>query len=125
MDRQAAPYHFIPVDPQLAVHDVPSAHDTLDLSDPRWTGELRCTLTALTPLLAANDQYSVAVASAAVRDRLRELVEGRLPRGVAVDEEKFARKAILEPLALPGDDLEIPGAVLISGTQIKGMIRQS
>ena len=40
MERQPAPYHFMPIDPQMAVHDEPSGHDAIDLLDQRWTGEL-------------------------------------------------------------------------------------
>src|SRR5437588_804442 len=50
--RRAAPYHFVPVSGAAALTAGPVFHDKLDLAQYA-TGELRCTLTALTPLLAA------------------------------------------------------------------------
>jgi len=74
--RQDAPYHFVPVVPAAAVDDQPIYHDTLDLAE-RWTGELHCTLTVQTPLLAANDQYAWPKARNDLRDAFEALATGR------------------------------------------------
>jgi CRISPR-associated protein (TIGR03986 family) len=136
-ERESPPYHFVPVDGSVSIAAAPQYHDRSDL-DRLWSGELRCTLTALTPLLAANDQYQRAldatpqrrnepqlVARREVAAALKELVRTRLRLGPgAPDPPIDADKHILEPLALPGNG-GVPGPVLISGAAIKGPLRQA
>lgn len=127
---KAAPYHFVPTRPELAVTDQPVLHDKADLADLKgtWTGELRCTLRALTPLLAANDQYTYAQASELMQRAIDDMVAQRL-QGCAPGATGFVspKKRIVEPLALPGPEErpDIPGPILIAGASLKGMIRQS
>src|SRR5947209_4801684 len=97
---KAAPYHFIPVLPDRAVTDEPCFHDVLDL-EHRWTGELHCTLMALTPLLPANAQYSFAQASTALQQEIGRVVSERLQWAEPdVSRSVDGEKKILEPLAL-------------------------
>jgi hypothetical protein len=120
--REPAPYHFVPVEPQDAPDDAPVFHDRLDLGE-KWTGELLCTLTALTPLLAANDQYSWKDARQTLRDEFDKLLRGHFPAGppTPVPEEKKFREPLTDtPAGAAG-----PGAVLIPGAAIKGMLRHS
>jgi len=80
-----------------------------------FSGELRCTLTAWTPLLAANEQYDVQdVVGAKKHGNDVELPDSwKIP--VFVKEGK----KVLEPLRARD------GRVLISGSALKGMLRQS
>lgn len=123
MTRRAAPYHFVPADPELAITDAPVFHDTQRTEEDFWSGELHCTLTALTPLLCANDQYAFGELPAEPRARLEDY------RKKFSQERIDSRKHILEPLTLPldaaGENADLPGPVLIPGTAIKGPIRQS
>lgn len=116
-----APYHFVPVQAAAAVTGEPGYHHRLDLTG-LWHGELLCTLTALTPLLAANDQYSWEEATSDVRRPFEQLLRERFrgnPPGSIANEKKF-----LEPLA-DGRRGAGLGPVLIAGAAVKGMIRQS
>lgn len=119
---RAAPYHFVPVEPDSAVLGEPGLHDTLDL-DQHWSGELHCTLTALTPLLAANDQYSWEQARPELKAQYERMLHqrfgGAVPGGVA-DGKKF-----LEPLTDTAEGAAEPGPVLIGGAALKGLIRHS
>lgn len=132
----AAPYHFVPLDASLAIMDKPVFHDRLDL-EQGFTGELHCTLEALTPLLAANYQYRFrakeepeapedkSAASQAVQDAYHGLVRERHSAWNEQNEPVKDDKSILEPLMMPGSDRSRPGPVLISGAALKGMFRQS
>jgi CRISPR-associated protein (TIGR03986 family) len=113
----SAPYHFVPVDADLhaAGSDLPVWHDRLDPAES-WTGQLGFTLTTLTPLLAANEQYEWQSAT----DEVKAAGSGLLAADKHFDEDK----TILEPLLQPVDGDE-PGATLIPGSALKGMIRQS
>lgn len=133
-----APYHFVPIKPPVTLLDKPVYHDRLELGD-HYTGELRCTLRALTPLLAGNYQFDLGgpedpgansergiVASEEVREAARKLVEkrfqGKVPQQLSSD------KKVIEPLIVPRQKEEHfsqPGPVLIPGSQLKGMVRQS
>ena len=116
--RQPAPYHFVPIEPSVAVTDAPVFHDTLDLANA-WTGELDCTLTALTPLLVANEQYPATMAKPELAERLRRLLRGRTkPFDKEID---LTKKKILEPLTLPAANGV--GPVLLPGSGLKGMLR--
>ncbi len=109
------PYHFVPPYLQHAVIDKPVFHDGRPTKEVRYSGELHCTLTALTPLLAANDQYSVDTVQDAIKHG--EFVE--LPNDWQVPCRVKADKKVLEPLRL--DD----GRVVINGAALKGMLRHS
>ncbi len=122
LQREPAPYHFVPIEPASAVEDGPVWHDRLDL-DTLWSGELHCTLTALTPLLAANDQYELAQARPELHQAFETLARqrfGSVPLPPIKEEKK-----ILEPLADSKTGSTEPGAVLIAGAALKGMIRHA
>ncbi|HRF06888.1 MAG: CRISPR-associated protein [Candidatus Accumulibacter phosphatis] len=99
------PYCFVPVNVQHAATDKPVWHDGNGGGD-LLSGELLCTLTALTPLLPGNDRYDVADADS---KKLEEWRFTDLPGG----------KKIAEPLRLND------GRVVIPGSALKGMLRHS
>ncbi|EGV32668.1 CRISPR system related protein, RAMP superfamily [Thiorhodococcus drewsii AZ1] len=99
------PYGFIPIDSRQAVADTPVLHDGSSGGD-LLSGEILCELEALTPLLPGNMRYAVSQAD---RQRLQQW---------GFDELK-EDKQIAEPLRLTD------GRVVIAGTALKGMIRQS
>ena len=114
------PYGYVPIPTDadgtpLSVLDEPVFHDGA-LSGQLLSGELRCTLTALTPLIVGNHQFKAADVVNAVR-----LGDGtiELPQRWSIPCPVAADKTILEPLR------DQHGRVLISGTSIKGMIMQS
>lgn len=118
--RRPAPYHFVPVVPSLARAEEPVLHDRWNYNC--WSGELRLTLRALTPLLAGNDQYDYGDAVDSLRRAYEQLVSSR---GVA-DPQVAADKKLLEPMALPAETGSASvGRVLISGAAQKGMLRHS
>ena len=122
MATRPAPYHFVPVRPDLAIADSPVPHHVQHLGDDWWSGELRCSMTVLTPTLAANDQYEYRDMEEDLKAKLDTLASDRGCRqGIAGD------KKILEPLALPRDDggSGEPGPVLIPGSQFTGLLRHS
>jgi len=99
------PYGFFPVDPEHSVTDTPVWHDGLS-EEKLYSGEMRCTLTALTPLLPGNTHYKIGeINEEKRRDWGFKDVEGK--------------KKIVEPLRLPD------GKVVIAGSALKGMIRHS
>ena len=118
-----SPYLFVPVLPNLAIHDTPVLHDAL-LPSMRegqsqagapalLTGELRVELTALTPLHVGNkqvkdgdDAYSMP---AALR---RELGNG------------YRDRVISTALCLPAID-GVGERVCIPGSSIKGCLRHA
>ena len=106
------PYHFVPIpvsdDKVQSVTDSPVFHDGVNPNkETLFSGELRCSLTALTPLLVGNDQYPK-------QENCDGNIEAWLKKN---DAEKD--KQVLEPLRLPD------GRVLIAGSSLKGMLRQS
>ena len=105
------PYHFVPAPPECAVSGEPRHHDLFDPTG-RWTGELCCDMTALTPLLAANDQYHFEDANDDVRRAFERIVNARGPGAIDND------KTFLEPLI-------VDGRVVIGGPAIKGAIRSA
>jgi hypothetical protein len=120
-------YRFVPLDPTKAVHARPVLHDagphlvvaadaggTSAASERSISGELRCTLRALTPLLAANDQYEAQHVDGAKLDG--ESVS--LPQGWDLGSVTTDKK-ILEPLRLSDGRVAIPGSAL------KGMLRHA
>lgn len=115
------PYHFIPVilEQGAPVTDQPVMHDGANGAEQArlLSGELRLSFKALTPLLAANDQYE---AWEVVRDQEPgNDATVSLPQGWGIPFPVKAKKKILEPLRLPDPD----GRVLIPGSQLKGMLR--
>ncbi|MCU0708174.1 MAG: RAMP superfamily CRISPR-associated protein, partial [Pirellula sp.] len=114
------PYGFVPIDVESAITDKPVWHDGscpdlgVDNSE-LLSGELRCTLTALTPLLPGNARYPVRKDGKADSeflanpDLLKQWGFENLKPG----------KQIAEPLRLPD------GRVVIPGSALKGMIRHS
>ncbi|RJP34723.1 MAG: TIGR03986 family CRISPR-associated RAMP protein [Candidatus Omnitrophota bacterium] len=123
------PYHFVPVPTNSdgtvrAIVDEPVFHDGTpkildnDKKETRISGELQCTLTALTPLLVGNDQYEVKYIKGAtkINDQQMQLPDKwGIPYPVSID------KKVLEPLRLDDEDKR----VLISGSSLKGMLRKS
>lgn len=99
------PYRFVPVNVQHAATDKPVWHDGNGGGD-LLSGELLCTLTALTPLLPGNDRYKTEEAD---RGRLAGWGFPDLPDD----------KQIAEPLRLED------GRVVIPGSALKGMLRHS
>ncbi|MFB1490230.1 MULTISPECIES: TIGR03986 family CRISPR-associated RAMP protein [unclassified Thiocapsa] len=104
-ERTVLPYGFAPIFPDKAVADIPVLHDGSSGGD-LLSGEILCELQALTPLLPGNARYPVSDAD---RKCLQQWGFGELKEG----------KQIAEPLRLPD------GRVVIAGTALKGMIRQS
>lgn len=108
------PYHFVPVDIPAAVAEPPVFHDG---SNPNQTdlvsGELKCEIKVLTPLLAGNFQYEAKDVSVAEQgaDFVR-LSQWDIAFPVA------KAKKIIEPLFWND-------RVVIPGTAIKGTIRQN
>lgn len=95
------PYAFLPIDLANTVLDVPIWHDGSS-PEKTYSGELHCTLTALTPLLVGNQRFTVG-----------DAIKDALPAGI-----ENVGKAILEPLRLQD------GRVLLPGSSLKGMVRQ-
>jgi len=134
--RQAAPYHFVPVVPDLALTDSPVLHEVQRADGDFWSGELRCTLTALTPLAVGHYQIcfdKLSRHAKSLAESLKRLLNKRATtvrnRRNANPNQRIADdKTIFEPLVLSssnGDDASAPGPLLIHGAAIKGMIRHS
>lgn len=115
-DKRYPPYHFVPVAKKQNVDEVDALLDTPVFHDGKnkdvYSGELQCSLTALTPLLVANDQYHVNE----IPDNWKiKSLKNKNNEDIEID----ADKSVLEPLRLPD------GRVLISGASLKGMLRQT
>jgi CRISPR-associated protein (TIGR03986 family) len=110
------PYHFVPPYLKNAIIDTQVLHDgSQNHNEERYSGELRCTLTALTPLLVGNDQYEVDTVEYA--QRKGDLVT--LPKEWQIQRPVKKDKKVLEPLRLAD------GRVAINGAALKGLLRQS
>jgi CRISPR-associated protein (TIGR03986 family) len=110
------PYHFVPVDLNNAVCEQPVFHDGKQ-SGRRLSGELRCTLTALTPLIVGNDQYSAEDANR-TEPAAHDLLYLKDPLwGINIPVKK--NKKIIEPLRLEN------GLIVLPSSSLKGMLRQS
>ncbi len=121
-----SPYHFVPVAPPAAAVAEPVFHDVqrTDADPDFWSGELRLTLKALTPLLAGNDQYGYRFLKPDLRADFERLLHDRFEpnQPPAVDDSEERGKKVIEPLRHP----DLPGApVLIPGPALKGMMRQA
>lgn len=99
------PYRFAPIDINLAVTDSLVWHDGSGGGDI-LSGEILCTLEALTPLLPGNARYTVGEADAS---KLKQWGFTQLSE----------KKQIAEPLRPPD------GRVVIAGSALKGMLRHS
>lgn len=100
------PYGFVPIiNLDRAVHDAPVRHDGSSGGE-LLSGEIRCELEALTPLLPGNMRYK---AEDVDPQQLHQWGFGKVD----------PKKQIAEPLRLPNSH------VVIAGSAIKGMIRQS
>lgn len=115
--RTVLPYGFVPIDPASTIIDTPIKHDGSSGGD-LLSGEILCELEALTPLLPGNQRYSVKKdgkedGPVTVREEIRDVL-ARLG-----GQDPKVGKQIAEPLRLPDD------RVVIAGSAIKGMIRQS
>lgn len=116
------PYGFvrIPVDGNGVPKSLaapPVFHDGRPTAEKLLSGEMLCTLTALTPLIVANDQYPAEEADGAAGPDRHGKVTLPPTWGVPVAADKD--KQIIEPLRLKD------GCVAIAGTGLKGMLRQS
>lgn len=103
--RKNLPYGFIRINTEKSVLDTPILHDGSSGGE-LLSGEICCTLTALTPLLPGNARYSVEEAD---QQKLNKWGFDTLDQD----------KQIAEPLRLPD------GRVVIAGSALKGMIRHS
>ncbi|BCU08294.1 TIGR03986 family CRISPR-associated RAMP protein [Allochromatium tepidum] len=99
------PYGFVPIDIKHAVTDEPVWHDGSGNGD-LLSGEILCELEALTPVLPGNVRYQAQNAN---QPDLQRWGFGEIS----------PEKQIAEPLRLPD------GRVVIAGSALKGMIRQS
>lgn len=111
------PYGFVPINLDHAVHDDPIWHDGSGGGE-FLSGEIRCELEALTPLLPGNMRYLVRKDGKDDGAFLINDVLGCILKKL-VGQEPKASKHIAEPLRLPD------GHVVIAGSAIKGMIRHS
>lgn len=116
------PYRFVPIPTKggqvVGVTDAPVFHDGAQAGKGNlWSGELRCTMAALTPLLAANDEYDARYVKGAVQKEKSDKIH--LPGSWGIPTPVDPDKKVLEPLRLPD------GRVLISGRSLKGMLRHS
>ena len=99
------PYGFVPIKIDRAAYDAPVWHDGSGGGE-LLSGEILCELEALTPLLPGNMRYDIEKAD---REKL----------GIDYFEELAKKKQVAEPLRLSDR------RVVIAGSAIKGMIRQS
>ncbi|NYS26053.1 hypothetical protein HUK65_13745 [Rhodobacteraceae bacterium 2376] len=100
----------------LSVTASPVFHDGSRADEKLVSGELRCTLTALTPLLVANEHFSAKAVKGA-RDCGDGMVE--LPSDWGVPVPVASDKTVLEPWRLPC------GRIVLSGSGLKGMLHHS
>lgn len=135
------PYTFVPVvTDNIKTHEV-TFHDG-KASCGKLTGVMHCTLTVKTPMLVGHYQYKAETIKGLKQNVIIQRVENIInatSKHVALPENWGAcgykqenngttnhvvhkDKSILEPLFLNGKD---SSPVLIAGTSIKGMVRQS
>lgn len=120
MAQPPIPYQFVNIKKKAdgnpaSVTDTPVFHDGKPIGEDTCSGEIRCTLEALTPLLVGNDQYEAkeVEGSRAINDMIA------LPQSWGINVPVAKDKKVLEPLRLKD------GRVVLPGTGIKGMLRQS
>jgi len=112
------PYHFIKLSAQNAVSDTPVWHDGSD-KQAGLSGELRISLTALTPLLVGQWQYQAGQVATPAKDPKHKQESAPTCQLAFFDRAVDKNKSILEPMRLKD------GRVVLPGTSIKGMIRNS
>lgn len=115
------PYGFVPLDVESAITDTPVWHDGSFNTDVienvgLLSGELRCTLTALTPLLPGNARYPIQKDGDSKKEYVADPV---LLKQWGFGNPDLCKKQIAEPLRLSD------GKVVIPGSALKGMIRHS
>lgn len=116
------PYGFVPIDAEAAITDTPVWHDgscniNVTENDGLLSGELRYTLTALTPLLPGNARYPIHKDDDSKKEK-ECIADPALLKQWGFGHFKPS-KQIAEPLRLAD------GRVVIPGTALKGMIRHS
>lgn len=122
-------YRFAPIDINLAVTDSPVWHDGLS-DEGLLSGEILCTLKALTPLLPGNTSYPASDVADSKKVTIKEpVIEKNKDKKLDRDRVQLPnswgippvaeKKKIIEPLRLND------GRAIIPGSAIKGMIRQS
>ena len=99
--KHRLPYGFVAIDTTKSVLDSPVWHDG-SIGDDLLSGEIRCTVTALTPFLPGNFRYPISVA----------------PSQLGYPNASV-KKQVAEPLRLKD------GRVVIPGSALKGMLRHS
>ena len=128
------PYNFVSIAKEKyivkSITDTPIFHDGNHQYNSVYSGEILCTIRALTPLLVGNDQYEVV--------HIHGVTVGTEKNPDDPNEKEF------EGLLLPSDNWKLPftqlvdkaksvleplrhtdGRVLISGSSLKGMLRHS
>lgn len=145
------PYTFVPVVTKSITTHSATFHDGKN-SKNKLTGEILCTLTVKTPLLVGHFQYYANKLKHLQKGTIKKNVIGHGEKAKKIIEDPASHcilpegwegsgypqqnkedtnrtnyivhkdKSILEPLFLNGN---IENSVLISGTSLKGMIRQS
>jgi CRISPR-associated protein (TIGR03986 family) len=91
------------------------------LAEERFvSGELQCTLTALTPLIAGSFQMEYQYLDESVRQAFTGLLSARHASSKVDDTKK-----LIEPMRLGPASGTLPGRILIPGEALKGPIAQS
>lgn len=111
------PYGFVPVNTELAITDTPVWHDGGGTSEELLSGEILCTLEALTPLLPGNARYPAIRKKEGEENSMAEADLAKLQAWGFANAKPG--KQIAEPLRLAD------GRVVIAGSALKGMIRHS
>lgn len=127
------PYHFVPIHPDLAVTDEPVFHDVQKCGPEFWSGELHCELECLTPLIAGNYQFEHRhVVSGLSGEFQKQIKAAFASQGESWPTDKQGKplpihdqKHWIEPFTRSRLGSPFPEQVLIPGTQLKGMLRQS
>lgn len=116
------PYRFARIDVEKSCKNTPVWHDgSSERQETLYSGELRCTLTNLTPLLVANQALALERLQGFVVSKIDHNRKSIESRRVANGPEKFnfaKNKKLLQPLFYED-------RVVIPGSSIKGMLRQS
>jgi len=121
-NRPIIPYTFVPFNSEAIIDDLPVWHDgsaekkisESGNHEPLLSGELRCTLTAKTPLLPGNYRFYYG------GEKAPQVKPGSLTKwGIDIPKNKEKGKQIAEPLRLKD------GRVVIPGSALKGMLRHS
>ena len=112
-------FAFVPVETDAASMGEPGWHD--GSQSGRLSGEIRCTLKAVTPLLVGCHRFELTDAETSVQNAFRELVSNRAQ--VPANAVSLDDRTLLQPLMAPS--ATGVGAVLIPGSSLKGMLRNA